>query len=46
MFKRDHKKVVIIIKMYCQKHIRKLIKNCINAAEAYKILKKTSFSKT
>ena len=40
MFKRDHKKVVIIMKMRCRKHIRKLIKNCINATEIYKILKK------
>ena len=40
IFKRDHKKVVTIMKMRCRKHARKLIKNCINAAEVYKILKK------
>ena len=40
VFKRDHKKVVTIMKMRCQKHVRKLIKNCINAAEIYKIFKK------
>ena len=40
MFKRDHKKVVTIMKMRCRKHVRKLIENCINAAEVYKILKK------
>ena len=40
MFKRDHKKVVIIMKMHYRNHICKLIKNCINAAKAYKIFKK------
>ena len=40
MFKRDYKKVIIIMKMRCQKHVRKLIKNCINATEVYKIFKK------
>ena len=40
MFRRDHKKVVTIMKMRCRKHARKLIKNCINAAEVYKIFKK------
>ena len=40
MFKRDHKKVVIIMKMHCRKHICQLIKNCINAAKIYKIFKK------
>ena len=28
------------MKMRCREHVRKLIKNCINAAEIYKILKK------
>ena len=40
MFERDHKKVVTIMKMRCRKHARKLIENCINAAEVYKIFKK------
>ena len=40
MFKRDYKKIVTIMKMRYRKHIRKLIKNCINAAEVYKIFKK------
>ena len=40
MFKRGHKKAVTIMKMRCRKHVRKLIKDCINAIEAYKILKK------
>ena len=40
MFKRDHKKIVIIIKMRCRKHVRKLIKNCINAIKTYKIFEK------
>ena len=40
MFKRDHKKVVTIMKMRCQKHVRKLIENCINAVKIYKIFKK------
>ena len=37
MFKCDHKKAVTITKIYYQKHIRKLIEDCINAVEAYKI---------
>ena len=40
MFKRDHKKIVTIMKMRYQKHVHKLIENYINAGEAYKILKK------
>ena len=40
VFRRDYKKIVIIIKMRCRKHVCKLIKNCINAAEVYKIFKK------
>ena len=28
------------MKMHCRKHARKLIENCINAAEIYKIFKK------
>ena len=28
------------MKIRCQEHVRKLIKNCINAIETYKILKK------
>ena len=39
MFKRDHKKVVTIMKMRCRKHVRKLIENCIYAVEIYKIFK-------
>ena len=46
MFRCDHKKVVIIMKMRCRKHVRKLIENYINAAETYIILKKILFSKT
>ena len=46
MFKRDHKKVITIMRMRCRKHICKLIENCINAIETYKILKKTSLLKT
>ena len=40
MFKCNHKKVVTIIKMRCRKHARKLIENCINIIETYKIFKK------
>ena len=40
IFKRDHKKVITIMKMRCRKHVRKLIKNYINAIKIYKILKK------
>ena len=40
MFKHDHKKIITIMKMRCQKHVRKLIENCINAVETYKILEK------
>ena len=39
VFKRDHKKVITIMKMRCRKHVRKLIKKCINAVETYKIFK-------
>ena len=46
MFRRDHKKAVTIIKMRYQKHVRKLIKNCINAVETYKILKKNFIFKS
>ena len=38
--------IVTIIKMRYRKHARKLIKNCINAAEVYKILEKNLVSKT
>ena len=40
MFKRDHKKVVTIMKMRCRKYVRKLNENCINAIQAYKIFEK------
>ena len=40
MFRRDHKKIVTIMKMRCRKHVRKLIENCINAVETYKIFEK------
>ena len=40
MFRRNYKKVIIIIKMRCRKYVRKLIKNCINAVKIYKIFKK------
>ena len=40
VFRRDHKKVVIIIKIYYQKHACKLIENYINTIKIYKILEK------
>ena len=40
VFRRDHKKAVMIMKMRCRKHVRKLIENCINAVEIYKIFEK------
>ena len=40
MFRRDHKKIITILKMRYQNHVRKLIKNCINAIETNKIFKK------
>ena len=34
-FKRDSMKIITIIKMRYRKHVRKLIKNCINAIKTY-----------
>ena len=39
MFRYDHKKIITIMKICCQKYVRKLIENCINAIETYKIFK-------
>ena len=43
MFKRDYQKLVIIMKIRYEKHVRKLTKNYINIVKAYKILKKIHF---
>ena len=40
VFRRDHKKIITIMKMRYRKHVRKLIENYINVIETYKIFEK------